>query len=172
MEIIDIYDANKQKTGRTKIRNKERIKDGEFALATKAIIINSDKKVLISKRAENKATAPGLWEINGGCCQSGEEPSQTIVREVKEELGLDLSNYKGVFFKVFKKTHVFIDVWLYKVDIDINKLNFLDKEVEEARWVTFEEYEKLNDENKIHNYKILQHYDYERCVEILFGDNS
>ncbi len=170
LEKIDIYDINKQKTGRVKIRYKEPLEDGEYILITKAIIINSDKKILLSKRAKDKARLPGYWEINGGCCSAGEQTSQAIVREIKEEIGIDLSKYKGIFFKDYLSGEVFVDVWLYKIDIDISELKFSDREVEQAKWVTFEEYEELNKQKILSNYETLQSDDYNKCIKLLFNN--
>ena len=170
VEKIDVYDESKQKTGKVIIRRKERLEDGEFALATKAILINSEKKILISKRSENKPSNPGLWEINGGCCLAGENPSQAIVRELKEELGIDLSDKKGIYFKEYKKEHVFLDIWLYKVDVDISDIKFNDNEAVEARWVTIDEYEQFNKNGMLTNYKAFEVEDYGKCLKLLFGE--
>ena len=59
LDAIDIYDKNKEKTGKIKIRYIDSLKNDEFALAVKAIIINSNHNILISKRALNKKIDPG-----------------------------------------------------------------------------------------------------------------
>lgn len=53
-EIVDIYDENKHKTGKTKIRHKDPISIGEYIIGVQAIIINSKKQILISQRSELK----------------------------------------------------------------------------------------------------------------------
>ena len=72
LEKFDIYDENKKLTGKTKIRNQDILKDGEYGLLTHAIIMNKHKEILISKRSKNKRKNPGMWEINGGVCMAGE----------------------------------------------------------------------------------------------------
>ena len=85
MEAIDIYNKDKQKTGKIKMRYSGTLESDEYALSEKAIIINSNSQVLISKRAKTKKKDEGLWEINGGVCLAGESSFQGIIREIKEE---------------------------------------------------------------------------------------
>ena len=55
-----------------------------------AIIVNGGK-ILIAQRAENQNLA-GKWEFPGGKVESGETPEECLVREIKEETGLTISN--------------------------------------------------------------------------------
>ena len=50
MEFWDIYDKNKQKTGRTMKRNDWCLKDDEYHLTVLGVIVRPDKKFLITKR--------------------------------------------------------------------------------------------------------------------------
>ncbi|MGB8817294.1 MAG: 8-oxo-dGTP diphosphatase MutT [Rhizobiaceae bacterium] len=50
-------------------------------------LVDSDGRVLISKRPEGKALA-GLWEFPGGKLEAGETPEECLVRELAEELGV------------------------------------------------------------------------------------
>ena len=134
-EPFDIYNENKVRTGNIKIRNKDVIEANEYALITKAVIINSNKQILIGKRSKLKNSNPGLWEINGGLCIAGEDSLQGIHREIAEELGIDLSKYNEILYKEVKTSEAFLDFYLYNIDIDILNLKFNDNEVEEAKWV-------------------------------------
>ncbi len=53
-----------------------------------AALIDSDGRVLVQKRPEGRSMA-GLWEFPGGKCEPGETPQETLIRELKEELGID-----------------------------------------------------------------------------------
>ena len=46
-------------------------------------------KVLILKRGEQETFLPGFWELPGGKLEFGEDPVQGVLREVKEEAGID-----------------------------------------------------------------------------------
>ncbi|MBY0530812.1 MAG: 8-oxo-dGTP diphosphatase MutT [Xanthobacteraceae bacterium] len=52
-------------------------------------LIDADNRVLIAKRPANKDMA-GLWEFPGGKVDPGERPEVTLIRELKEELGIDV----------------------------------------------------------------------------------
>ncbi len=53
-------------------------------------LVDADGRVLLAKRPEGKAMA-GLWEFPGGKVLAGETPEAALIRELKEELGLDIT---------------------------------------------------------------------------------
>jgi 8-oxo-dGTP diphosphatase len=59
-------------------------------LVAACALIDGDGRVLLSKRPEGKAHA-GLWEFPGGKLAEGETPEAAIVRELKEELAIDVA---------------------------------------------------------------------------------
>ena len=58
-------------------------------LVVAVALIDVDGRVLIAKRPEGKKLA-GLWEFPGGKVELGERPEQALIRELKEELGIDV----------------------------------------------------------------------------------
>ncbi len=50
-------------------------------------LIDADGRVLLAERPAGRAMA-GLWEFPGGKIEAGERPEQTLIRELKEELGI------------------------------------------------------------------------------------
>ena len=91
MEYWDIYDAEKKKTGKKMKRNDWCLKDDEYHLTVLGVIARKDGKFLITKRVMTKAWAPGWWEVSGGAAMAGEESEEAVLREIKEETGLDAS---------------------------------------------------------------------------------
>ena len=91
MEMWDIYDENKKRTGRTMKKNDWCLKEGEYHLTVLGIVAHTDGRFLITKRVMTKAWAPGWWEVSGGACQAGETSKEAVLREVQEETGLDVS---------------------------------------------------------------------------------
>lgn len=57
-------------------------------LVAACALVDSDGRVLLSQRPEGKQLA-GLWEFPGGKVEPGETPEETLVRELKEEIGID-----------------------------------------------------------------------------------
>lgn len=62
----------------------------KLLLVVACALIDVDGRVLIAQRPEGKSMA-GLWEFPGGKVESGERPEQTLIRELKEELGIEVS---------------------------------------------------------------------------------
>ena len=58
-------------------------------LVVAVALIDPDGRVLIAKRPEGKQLA-GLWEFPGGKVEPGERPEAALIRELKEELGIDV----------------------------------------------------------------------------------
>ena len=58
-------------------------------LVAACALIDVDGRVLIAKRPEGKKLA-GLWEFPGGKVEPGERPEQALIRELKEELDIDV----------------------------------------------------------------------------------
>jgi 8-oxo-dGTP diphosphatase len=61
-----------------------------LVLVAACALIDADGRVLIAERPAGKTMA-GLWEFPGGKIESGERPEETLIRELKEELGIAVS---------------------------------------------------------------------------------
>lgn len=59
-------------------------------LVASAALVDIDARVLVQQRPEGKSWA-GWWEFPGGKIHSGETPEAAVVRELAEELGLDIT---------------------------------------------------------------------------------
>ncbi|HWS08565.1 MAG TPA: 8-oxo-dGTP diphosphatase MutT [Xanthobacteraceae bacterium] len=59
----------------------------KLVLVAACALLDADGRVLIAQRPEGKSMA-GLWEFPGGKVETGERPEQSLIRELKEELGI------------------------------------------------------------------------------------
>jgi len=59
-------------------------------LVVAAALVDVDGRVLIAQRPADKAMG-GLWEFPGGKVETGERPEQALIRELREELGIDVT---------------------------------------------------------------------------------
>jgi 8-oxo-dGTP diphosphatase len=62
----------------------------KLTLVVACALIDADKRVLIAQRPEGKSMA-GLWEFPGGKVEMGERPEITLIRELREELGIEVA---------------------------------------------------------------------------------
>ncbi len=122
MEYWDIYDKNRNLTGRTMKRNDFTMKDGDYHLTVLGVICRPDGKFLITQRALNKHWAAGWWEVSGGGVMAGETSEQAVFREVLEETGLDVSKAEGGYqFSYHREStgdNYFVDIYKFILDFD------------------------------------------------------
>jgi 8-oxo-dGTP diphosphatase len=62
----------------------------KLVLVAACALVDPDARVLIARRPAGKPMA-GLWEFPGGKVEAGERPEQTLIRELKEELAIDVN---------------------------------------------------------------------------------
>src|SRR5690606_20150891 len=94
MELWDVYDKNRNLTGRTMKRGST-FKEGDYHLIIHVCIFNSKNEMLIQQRQPWKKGWPNMWDITvGGSALSGETSTGAAERETFEEIGykIDLSN--------------------------------------------------------------------------------
>ena len=162
MEFWDIYDENKQLTGRKMKRNDWCLKEGEYHLTVLGVIARPDGTFLITKRVMTKAWAPGWWEVSGGGVQAGESSEEAVRREVKEETGLDVRNAEGGYAFTYKRVNpdegdnYFVDVYRFVMDIDEKDVSFQEAEIDGHLFATREQIESFAKEGKFLHYDSIK----------------
>ena len=137
-ELWDIYDKNGNFTGIKKTRN-DILLEGEYHLSASLWILNSDDKLLIQKRSSTKRIAPNKWGITGGSVRAGESSKKACIREVFEEIGLELSiNEIKLLSRSFGKDNIYDD-YIIEKNFPLNKLVLQKTEVQDVKWSAFDE---------------------------------
>jgi len=148
MEIWDILDENGNLTGKTMKKGDKLVwQEGIYHLGTDVWIINSENKILIQKRSPQKKFEPNVWAMTGGSVMKGETALETLKREVMEELGIELNVEKAIKIKRYKTDNVWLEVHIVRQDVDLSKVVLQEEEVNEVKFATFDEIEKLFQNN-------------------------
>lgn len=155
MEVWDLYDKNKQLTGKTHTRGDD-IPEGHYHLVVHAWVINSKGEYLITQRAANRKSYPLMFECVGGSVLAGETSGQGAVREIVEEVGLVLKEADGTIFRSEvrdvvngKNFNDIMDAWLFKYDGEVDLSKATTDEVCFCKWMTIDEVKMLFDEGKL-----------------------
>ncbi len=152
MEILDLYDENRIKTGKTYIRG-EQMPDDTYRLIVHLLIFDDWGNLLIQKRQNTKSMA-NLRDITcGGAASAGETSKEAIARELKEELGLslDFTNIRPILTANFK--HGFDDFYLVRKNINLDEVKLQEEEVAACKWASFDEVMDLMDKERFVRYK-------------------
>ena len=138
VELWDVYNAERQKTGRTAIRG-QALKDGEYHIVVHIWVVNSDGDFLIQKRAACVQFAPNVWAATGGSALVGEDSAAACIRELYEEVGIeaDMCNAEVTF--TLRRKDSFCDVWVLRQDANLDRCRMQPAEVSAVKWASAEQ---------------------------------
>lgn len=151
MEKRDLFDKNRKPIGKTTTGDSN-IAEGKYIQIVIICFENNKHEFLIQKRAENKN---GKWALTGGHVVSGEDSITAMLRETKEELGLELkeSEMELVFSK--RAYDCFVDMYYVKKNMKLSNLKIEKEEVEKVEWASLEKITTLKEKGMFLKY----HYD-------------
>lgn len=139
MEMFDLYDENRIKTGQT-IPRGSAVPEGSYRMVVHICIFCSDGKMLIQQRQPFKKGWSNLWDVSvGGSAVSGDSSRSAAVRELGEELGIDIEPAKLRKFITICDKSVFDDWYTVTMDIEPSELHLQYEEVQNAKWVDIDE---------------------------------
>ena len=161
-ELIDIYDADRNFTGKTIPREGAFLHEGEYMLYVLAIVQNAQGKYLITQRSLDKHWAAGWWEVTGGGVLTGETSKQAVVREVREEVGLDVSAepldpvyvYENVDLK--RGDNYIADIYHFHLNANEDDVTLQDSEAIGCKFATWEEICALAEQGLFLHFSRLQ----------------
>lgn len=172
-EMIDEYNYRGEKIG---IVDKEIAhKMGLWHKSVHVWILNDKNEILLQYRCAEKKLYPNTWDCSfAGHVGAGESSIQAVLREGKEELGINvdlenlnyvLTNRENVKYEQINSNE-FVDIYILRQNVELDKILFQKEEVSNAKYVSLDEFFKLIEEGKVLPHKI----EYMILKEILYGN--
>lgn len=150
MEYVDIVDEQTAESLGSTAERREAHRVGLWHKVVHIWIVNSRGELLIQQRAASKEMYPNLWSMScEGHVTAGQTSLQTAVTEVREELGLALSESDFELIDTRRATqhvpdrpedHHFVDVFVVRKDLTVDKAALPADEVADVRWIDLQTY--------------------------------
>ena len=137
MEFNDIYDAERNLTGRVHRRG-TRWKPGEYGLVVCVWVYDGKGNLLLTRRAKGKSFA-GTWENSGGAAKAGETSRQAIARELFEETGIRAAEEDFELLGSDRDRCTHYDFYCLKRSVPLTQIVLLPGETDGVQWASFEQ---------------------------------
>jgi len=121
----------------------------DTGVSQKAIVVNEEGKMLAVRRSDSAPRNALRWDLPGGILDFGEDAKEGIIREIKEEAGLEVKDVK--VFDVISKFNELKEFWVtigYTAQA-LSKDVKLSYEHVEFKWVTLDEFLNLDASDKL-----------------------
>lgn len=151
-EYIDIVTSEGKVTGRKALKS-EIHANGYYHNTAHIWLYTKNKEILLAQRAASKSICPLLWDVSvAGHVDTGELIIQAAIREVKEEIGLDLLSNQLKKIGVFKCLqsyqsgiidNEFHHTYISELKVPLSQLKRQIGEVEALKLVSFETFKTL-----------------------------
>ena len=155
MEIWELMNENREPLGREHVRG-EKLPEGCYHLVVHVWLRNSKGEYMISRRSPDRPTFPLMWECVGGSVVKGEDSLIGAIREVKEEVGVDLTAEQGkLLFSRVRGTidgvyfGDILDVWIFDYDGPSCLDRATTREVSQVEWMTKAQIRQLYDAGQL-----------------------
>ena len=147
MEFNDIYDKNRNRTGKLHLRGTS-WGVGEYGLVVCVWVYDGKGNLLLTRRAKGKSFA-GTWENSGGAAQAGETSRQAIARELYEETGIQAAEEEFELLSTGMDRNTHYDFYGLKRGVALDQIKLLPGETDDVQWADFEKVHQLIDQKKI-----------------------
>lgn len=160
-EMIDEYNLKGEKIG--VIDKGIAHKEGLWHKSVHVWLINDKNEILLQYRCADKKLFPDTWDCSfAGHIGAGESSIQTVLREGKEELGIDV-NLENLKFILTNKENLkyddinsneFVDIYILRQNVELDKIIFQKEEVSDAKYVPLEEFFYMMENGKLLPHKM------------------
>ena len=147
MEFNDIYDKNRNRTGKLHLRGTS-WGVGEYGLVVCVWVYDGKGNLLLTRRAKGKSFA-GTWENSGGAAQAGETSRQAIARELYEETGIQAAEEEFELLSTGMDRNTHYDFYGLKREVTLDQIKLLPGETDDVQWADFQKVHQLIDQKKI-----------------------
>ena len=146
MEYLQVFDKDKNMLEEKVSRGeKYNLPDGKLFMIVLIFIENEKGEFLLQKTSKSRHSC---MATTGGHVTYGDDALKTVVKECKEELGVDMSvnEITHICTSVFK--NCFLEVFYIKKELDVNELVLQEEEVEYVNWYTNKEIQEFIKNNE------------------------
>lgn len=152
-EYRDLYDKDRKPTGKKMLKDGLKPKNLKYVTVAVAIYNPKNHKWLMQKRTKDKG---GNWATTSGHPISGQTSIQGMVSEIKEELGLEVSEDELTLITTIDRKEKFVDIYYLEKDINIDDLVLQKEEVDDVKWMSNKDVEAFYKAKKFKK----THYNY------------
>ena len=135
MEFNDIYDENRNLTGRVHKRGTT-WGPGEYGLVVCVWVYDGKGHFLLTRRAKGKSFA-GTWENSGGAAKAGESSRHAIARELFEETGIQAEPEEFELLETDHDRNMFYDHYCLRRSVRLKDVVLLPGETDDVMWASF-----------------------------------
>lgn len=161
MELFDLYDENRIKTGKTMERGNPE-PEGFYRMVVHICIFNDSGKMLIQRRQDNKHSWSGMWDFTvGGSAVAGDTSLTAAIRETGEEIGIQLAPHELRRVLTVQTKNVLDDIYIVNRNVDMSEVTLQAEEVAEVKWADVPEIFFMIDDGRFIPY-------HKALVELLF----
>jgi len=144
LEYLELVDEDNNPMGLKKLRS-EVHRDGDWHRTVHVHFFRKNAgilEVLAHLRSKDKDSVPNTWDPRfGGHIGYGSSPEETVVEEIRDEVGLNLSVQDLIEWRWYKveDAREFTLVYFYNYEGSIHDLRFNDNEVQKVRWISIQD---------------------------------
>ncbi|MEM9650100.1 MAG: NUDIX domain-containing protein [Bacteroidota bacterium] len=160
-ELVNILDDNGNDTGSTCLKSEAHLK-GLFHPTVHVWLYTKKGQMLWQQRAAQKDTHPLLWDVSvAGHIGAGEDIIHAVIREVQEEVGLQILPKELQKIGVFKSVHLHSDTLIDKefhhtfcceLRTPLHELTKQETEVEDLKFIDIGTFEKRIEQNELEGF--------------------